>query len=91
MCITEFPPYIQRTDNAVTVRAAGKEIVFAESAWPALRHLLSGRPAAIDKVTADTGVDAGFLTQVLFDEGICGELTRELATGYIGLLMPEDR
>jgi JmjC domain len=91
VCITEFPPYIQRTDNAVTVRAAGKEIVFAESAWPALRHLLSGRPAAIDKVTADTGVDAGFLTQVLFDEGICGELTRELATGYVGLLMPEDR
>jgi hypothetical protein len=89
-CITAFPPDVQRTDDAVTVRAAGREIVFAESAWPALHPLLSGRPVAIDKVTADTGVDTAGLAKVLVDEGICAELTRELASGYAGLLMPED-
>ncbi len=91
VCITEFPPDAQRTKDAVTVRAAGREIVFAESAWPALRYLLSGRPVSIEKVSADTGVDATALATVLLDEDICAELTRELALGYAGLLMPEDR
>lgn len=90
VCMSEFPPDIQRTDRGVTVRAAGKEIVFAESAWPALRHLLSGRPAAIDKITAGTGEDAAGLVKVLLDEGICAELTGELASGHVGMLTPED-
>jgi hypothetical protein len=45
--------------------------------------------AAIEKVTADTGVDAAALAKILLDEDICAELTRELASGYTGLLMPE--
>lgn len=89
VCITEFQPDVQRTENAVTVRAAGREIVFAESARPALCRLLNGRPVAIDKVTADTGVDAVALAKILVDEDICAELTSELASGYAGLLMPE--
>lgn len=89
VCITEFPPDVRQADDAVTVRAAGREIVFTGSAWPALRPLLSGRPVFIEKVAAETGVDAAALAKVLVDEAICAELTRELALGYSGLLMPE--
>lgn len=91
VCITEFAPDVQRTDGAVTVRAAGREIVFTDSAWLALLPLLSGRPVLVGKVTAEAGIDAAGLANVLLDEGICAELTRELASGYAGLLMPEVR
>jgi hypothetical protein len=89
VCVTEFPPHVQHEDEQVVVRAAGKEVTFVDRAWPALRQLLSGRPVSLDKLTADTGVKAAELAHVLVEEGICAELTRELAAGYAGLLMPE--
>jgi cupin superfamily protein len=89
VCMTEFPPDIHRTDEAVTVRAAGKEITFAARAWSALEPLLSGRPVSVEQLTTQTKVDAAMLAAVLLEEGICAELTRELASGYAGLLMPQ--
>lgn len=46
--------------------------------------LLSGNPATIKQVTAATGVDAAVLAKTLMDEGVCAELTSELAAGYCG-------
>jgi hypothetical protein len=91
VCLTEFPPTVtlDEDDEAVTVTAPlGKEIQFKPAALPALRQLLSGRPVVIDKVSADSGVDASMLSEVLLAEGVCGEVTPELAHGYRGMLMP---
>jgi hypothetical protein len=89
VCLTAFPPPIHKDDEVITVGApAGREIQFKEAAWPALRLLLSGRPMAIDKVSADTGLDASVLAEVLLAENVCGEVTPELANGYRGMLMP---
>jgi hypothetical protein len=88
-CLTTFPPLVRRDDEVVTVGApAGHEIQFKAAAWPALRLLLGGRPVAIDKVSADTGLDASVLAEILLAEGVCGEVTAELANGYRGMLMP---
>lgn len=65
--------------------AAGKEITFAAKAEPALRLLLSGNPANIQQVTETTGVNADVLARTLLDEGLCAELTEELAAGYVGV------
>lgn len=89
VCLTAFQPAVELGDELVTVKAAGREMRFKAAAWPALRRLLSGRPVVVDKVTADTGLDARVLAEVLLAEGILGEVTPELATGYRGLLMPE--
>jgi hypothetical protein len=91
VCITELPPTLSRDDNAVTVRAAGKDITCTAAAWTALQPLLSGRPVAIDKLTTEASADAAALAKVLIDEGICAELTPDLAAGYRGMLMPEDQ
>lgn len=89
VCLTAFPPAVRRDDDTVIVGApAGREIQFRVAAWPALRLLLSGRPVAIDKVSAGTGLDASVLADVLLAEGVCGEVTPELAAGYRGLLLP---
>jgi len=53
---------------------------------PALRQLLSGRPESIEQVSARAGLDATMLAETLINEGICGELTDELATGYQGFV-----
>jgi hypothetical protein len=93
VCLTDFPPAMTLgdEDEVVTVAAPlGREIQFKAAALPALRQLLSGRPVAIDKVSADTGLDASVLAEVLLAEGICGELTAELANGYRGMLMPAE-
>jgi hypothetical protein len=37
--------------------------------------------------SADSGLDASILAEVLLAEGICGEVTSELEAGYCGLLM----
>ena len=66
----------------------GRKISLQASALPALRLLLGGRPVAIDKVSVDTGVNASVLAEVLLAEGVCGEVTAELANGYRGMLMP---
>jgi hypothetical protein len=91
VCMTEFPPIVERGETLVTVRAVGKKISFVERAWPALQCFLSGRPASIEKVAAATGIDAAALAEVLLAEGICAEVTPELASGYAGLLTSEDR
>jgi hypothetical protein len=89
VCLTEFPPAVtpDDEDETVTVSAPlGRKIQFKTAALPALRLLLSGRPMSIDKVSADTGVDASVLAEVLLAEGVCGEVTDELAHGYRGML-----
>jgi hypothetical protein len=63
----------------------GKELTFAAKAEPALRLLLSGNPANIDQITETTGVNADVLARTLLNEGLCGELTDELAEGYLGV------
>jgi hypothetical protein len=91
VCLSPFPPKVtvDDPDEIVTVSAPlGREIQFKATALPALRLLLSGRPVVIDKVSADTGLDASVLAEVLLAEGVCGEVTAELASGYRGMLMP---
>jgi hypothetical protein len=89
VCLTAFPPPVRQENDIVIVGApAGREIQFKAAALPALLLLLSGRPVAIDKVSADSGVDASALVEVLLAEGVCGEVTTELAHGYRGMLMP---
>jgi hypothetical protein len=91
VCLTEFPPQVtlDDEDETVTVSAPnGRQIQFKAVALPALRPLLSGRPVLIDKVSADTGLDASALAEVLLAESVCGEVTAELADGYRGMLMP---
>jgi hypothetical protein len=91
VCLTEFPPSItlDDADETVTVSAPlGRKIQFKAAAAPALRLLLSGRPVVIDKVSADTSVDASVLAEVLLAEGVCGEVTAALADGCRRMLMP---
>jgi hypothetical protein len=91
VCVTEFPPNLTNDGQHVVVRAAGKEITFMARALPALALLLSGEPVDIATATRATGVDAAVLADVLVAEGIFAEATPELAAGYAGLLMAEDR
>lgn len=85
VCMTDFPPRIDANGSTVEVVAAGKEITFAAKTEPALRLLLSGNPANIQQVTETTGVNADVLARTLLDEGLCAELTEELAAGYVGV------
>lgn len=84
VCLTDFPPHITVDGSTVRVIAVGKELAFADRAEPALRLLLSGNPANIDQITAATGVNAAALAEALLYEGVCAELTGELAAGYTG-------
>lgn len=86
VCMTDFPPHIEASGSTVEVVAVGKELTFAARAEPALRLLLSGNPANIEQVTETTGVNADVLAQTLLDEGLCAELTSELAAGYLGMV-----
>lgn len=86
VCITGFPPHVERDGSTVVVTAAGKKITFAERALPALRLLLSGAPADLDAVAATTGIEIGKLVDVLLEEELCAELTPELRSGYTGLV-----
>lgn len=83
VCLTDFPPHIESHGETVVVRAAGKEITFAGRAEPALGLLLSGNPVNLEQVTRSTGIPAAVLAQTLLDEGICAELTDELAAGFL--------
>ncbi|GAB3508231.1 hypothetical protein [Amycolatopsis cihanbeyliensis] len=85
VCLTDFPPRIHTNGSTVEVRAVGKELTFAAKAEPAPRLLLSGNPANIHQVTETTGVNADVLARTLLDEGVYGELTDELAAGYVGV------
>jgi hypothetical protein len=82
VCLTDFPPHITADGSVVRVIAVGKGLTFAGRAEPALRMLLSGYPATIEQVTEVTGVNAAVLAKTLLDEGMCAELTNELAAGY---------
>lgn len=86
VCITGMPPRFERDDDGVAVIAAGKRIVFAERALPALYLLLSGAPAELDDVENATGLKIGKLVDVLLEEELCAELTPELRSGYTGLV-----
>jgi hypothetical protein len=87
VCVTEFPPAIKRHGDTIEVLAVGKRLTLAARAEPALRQLLSGRPESIEQVTAQTGLDATILAETLINEGVCAELTSELAAGYQGLVV----
>lgn len=87
VCVTEFPPAIKRHGDTVEVLAVGKRLTLAASAESALRRLLSGRPESIEQVSAQTGLDTTILAETLINEGICAEVTSELAAGYQGLVV----
>jgi hypothetical protein len=86
VCVTAMPPRFERDESGVAVIAAGKRIVFAEKALPALYLLLSGAPVELDEVENTTGLKIGKLVDVLLEEGLCAELTPELRSGYTGLV-----
>lgn len=86
VCVTDFPPTIEREDGAVTVTAVGKRLTFAVRAEPALRLLLSGEPVNLTASTEATGVNAAAVAGPLLKEGICAELTDALSSAYTGLL-----
>lgn len=86
VCVTDFPPRIERQQSTVTVYAVGKKTSFDARAEPALRHLLSGHPVDLGDVTDKTGVDAAKLADVLIKEGLCAEVTEALSSGYTGLI-----
>lgn len=85
VCMTDFPPRIDANGSTVEVVAVGKALTFAAKAESALRLLLSGNPANIQQVAETTGVNADVLARTLLDEGLCAELTDELAAGYVGV------
>lgn len=60
-------------------------MVFAAKAEPVVRKLVSGNPVNIEQVTAETGIPADAVARVLVDEGVCAELTPELAGGFLQL------
>ncbi|MGH3874121.1 MAG: JmjC domain-containing protein [Pseudonocardiaceae bacterium] len=88
-CVTDFPPQLHIRDGKAVILTAGKKITVPANALPALYPLLSGQPTGIHAITTTTGVDAAALADVLIAEGICAELTPDLAEGYAGMLTPE--
>jgi JmjC domain len=87
-CVTDFPPQLETHDGKAVILAAGKKITVPADALPALRPLLSGQPASIHEITTTTGVDTATLADALIAEGICAEVTPDLAEGYAGMLTP---
>lgn len=85
-CVTDFPPQLHTHDGKAIILAAGKKITVPADALPALHPLLSGHPASIHEITNTTGVDASALADALIAEGICAEVTPDLAEGYAGML-----
>lgn len=68
------------------ILAAGKRITVPAHVLPALRPLLSGNPASIKDITTATGVDAATFANVLIEQGVCAELTPDLAEGYADMV-----
>ncbi len=87
-CVTDFPPRLHTRDGKAIILAAGKKITVPADILPALRPLLSGQPADIHEITTATGIDTGALADALITEGICAEVTPDLAEGYAGMLTP---
>ncbi|MCP2166854.1 cupin domain-containing protein [Goodfellowiella coeruleoviolacea] len=88
VCITAFPPVVERDGEYLVVAAANRRITFKQQAGPALDLLLSGAPVDIAQASADTGVDVLALAEVLIEEDICAEATPELLAGYDGWVTP---
>jgi Cupin superfamily protein len=86
VCVTDFPPRMERQQSTVTIYAVGKKTTFDARADRALRLLLSGHPVELAAVTEETGVDAVELANVLIKEGLCAEVTEALSSGYTGLI-----
>lgn len=87
-CVTDFPPQLKTSDGKAVILAAGKKITVPANALPALRPLLSGQPANIHEITTATGIDTAALANTLIEQGICAELTPDLAEGYADMLTP---
>jgi hypothetical protein len=86
VCVTDFPPRVERLQSGVTVTAVGKRTTFNARAERALTLLLTGQPVELAAVTEETGVDATELAGVLIKEGLCAEVTEALSSGYTGLI-----
>ncbi|MGH3673742.1 MAG: hypothetical protein ACRDSH_24445 [Pseudonocardiaceae bacterium] len=84
--MTAFPPQLEICDGTAVVLAAGKKITVPVDALPALRPLLSGHPASVTGIAAATGINAATLADVLIAEGLCAEITPDLAAGYAGMV-----
>lgn len=87
-CVTDFPPQLHTHDRKTIILAAGKKITVPANTLPALRPLLSEEPASIHEITTTTGINATALAGTLITEGICAELTPDLAEGYADMLTP---
>lgn len=81
VAVTGFPPLIERSEDTLTVAAAGTQLALPARAEPAVRALLSGHPASVAEVSATTGLDAAKIADVLLQEGLCAELTEALRWG----------
>ncbi|WP_018683363.1 JmjC domain-containing protein [Actinokineospora enzanensis] len=88
ICVTDFPPHIEREGTMLTVSAAGRRITFTDTVEPALRLLLSGRPVTVTAATEAAGTSVTDLVQVLIKEGLCAELTEALSSACTDLLPP---
>jgi hypothetical protein len=86
VCVTEFPPSVQRRGDEVVITAGGTETVIRAESWPAMERLLSGHPVVLDEVAAETGANVARLAEVAMRHGLCAEATPELLAGYTGLV-----
>ncbi|OLT30726.1 cupin [Nocardiopsis sp. CNR-923] len=82
VAVTEFPPNITVSKEAVQVAAGGKKLIFHARAEEGLRLLLSGHPVSLHGGGADLKALAAHLTK----EGLCAPLTEGLSWGYTDLV-----
>ena len=86
VCVTDFPSHLETCDGTAVILAAGKKITVPADALPTLRPLLSGHPASVRGIAAATGINAAALADMLIAEGLCAEITPDLAAGYTGMV-----
>ncbi|NSC25729.1 cupin [Streptomyces albus subsp. chlorinus] len=86
VCNTHFRPRIEVEGSVVSVTAAGRNLLFAGRALPAVRLLLDGGPVGLDAVKEAVGFDVTEIAETLVKEGLCAPLTKELSLGYTGLV-----
>jgi hypothetical protein len=85
VCVTDFPSSLATHDGTTVIIAAGKKNTLPATTLPALRPLLSGNPTNIKDITAATGINTAALAEALIEQGICAELTPDLAEGYASM------